>query len=66
MSDNNKYIEQDNLFRSILEEGQEQVPAHVWNGIEADLNRIASRKRRVIWFGRSAAGVAHNSASVSG
>lgn len=58
MSDNNKYIEQDNLFRSILEEGQEQVPAHVWNGIEADLNRIASRKRRVIWFGRSAAGVA--------
>lgn len=58
MFEENKYMEQDSLFRSILEEGQEQVPAHVWDGIEADLDRIASRKRVVLWFRRSAVGVA--------
>lgn len=58
MFDENTYKEQDSLFRSILEEGQEQVPAHVWDGIEADLDRITARKRMVLWFRRSAVGVA--------
>lgn len=30
MFDDNKYREQDEMFRAILEDGQEPVPAHVW------------------------------------
>lgn len=57
--ENNKdIIEQDLLFRSILEEGQEPAPAHVWDRIEEDLDRIAQRRRAVLWFRRTAVGVA--------
>lgn len=57
--ENNKdIIEQDLLFRSILEEDQEPAPAHVWDRIEEDLDRIAQRRRAVIWFRRTAVGVA--------
>lgn len=58
MFEDNKYIEQDNLFRSILEEGQEPVPAHVWEGVEADLNRIASRRLLMTRLRRTAAVIA--------
>ena len=51
-------MEQDLLFRSILEEGQEPVPTHVWDRIEEDLDRIAQRRRVVLWFRRTAVGVA--------
>lgn len=57
--ENNKdMIEQDLLFRAILEEGQEPAPAHVWDRIEEDLDRIAQRRRAVLWFRRTAVGVA--------
>lgn len=55
---NNIDMEQDLLFRSILEEGQEPVPAHVWDRIEEDLDRIAQRRRVVFWLRRTAVGVA--------
>ena len=51
-------LEQDILFRSILEEGQEQVPAHVWDRIEEDLDRISRRRTAAIWFRRSMLGAA--------
>ena len=58
MFEDNRYIEQDEMFRSILEEGQEPVPAHVWDGIEADLDRIAHRRLVVMRIRRTAVGIA--------
>ena len=55
---NTNNLEQDILFRSILEEGQEQVPAHVWDRIEEDLDRISRRRTAAIWFRRSMLGAA--------
>ncbi|MGM9735393.1 MAG: porin family protein [Candidatus Cryptobacteroides sp.] len=46
------------MFRDILQEGQEEVPAHVWEGVSAGLDRIARRKKRLVIFRWSAAGVA--------
>ena len=54
----NKNIEQDILFRSILDKGQEQVPANVWDRIEEDLDRISRRKTTVLWLRRSVLGAA--------
>ena len=56
--ENKNNIEQDLIFRSILEEGMEPAPAHVWDRIEEDLDRIAQRRRTVLWFRRTAVGVA--------
>ena len=56
--ENKNNIEQDLIFRSILEEGIEPAPAHVWDRIEEDLDRIAQRRRAVLWFRRTAVGVA--------
>ena len=56
--ENKNNIEQDLLFRSILDEGMEPAPAHVWDRIEEDLDRIARRRRAVLGFRRSAIGVA--------
>lgn len=56
--DNRNNIDQDILFRSILEEGQEPVPAHLWDGVEAGLDRIARRRSTVIWFRRTSVSIA--------
>ena len=56
--ENRNNIEQDQLFRSILEGGMEPVPARVWDGIEAGLDKIAQRRRTILWFRRTAIGVA--------
>ena len=56
--ENRNNIEQDQLFRSILEDGVEPVPAQVWDRIEADLDTIAQRRRTVLWFRRTAIGMA--------
>lgn len=56
--ENRNNIEQDQLFRSILEDGIEPAPAHVWDRIEADLDKIAQRRRTILWFRRTAIGVA--------
>lgn len=61
MFDEDKYIESDDLMRSILSQGQEDVPAHVWDGISSELDRIdgiRSRKTVTLWFRRSAVAVA--------
>lgn len=58
MFEDKRYTEQDEMFRSILEEGQEPVPAHVWEGIEADLDKIAHRRLVVMRIRRTAVGIA--------
>ena len=55
---NNIDMEQDRLFRSILDEGQEAAPEYVWGRIEEDLDRLAQRRKVVLWFRRTAVGVA--------
>ena len=45
-------------FRSVMEEAHEPVPAHVWDRIESDLDKIARRRVAVLWFRRAAVGVA--------
>ena len=56
--ENRNNTDQDLIFRSILEEGIEPVPAHVWDRVEEDLDRIARRRRTVLWFRRTATAAA--------
>lgn len=61
MSDENKYMESDDLMRSILSQGQEEVPESVWEGISSELDRIDGVRRGrtvTLWFRRSAVAVA--------
>lgn len=67
--ENKNNIESDILMRSILSEAQEEVPAHVWDGISAELDKIQAAKVRkpfVLWMKRSAIGVAAAAAVVTG
>ena len=53
-------------IRSILESGQEEVPAHIWEGVSSGLDKVAARRNRILWLRRSAAGVAAAAAVVVG
>ena len=53
----------DRMMKSILESGQEEVPARVWDGISEGLDRMERRKSVVLWFRR--AGVAAAAAAVA-
>lgn len=69
MFDENTYTESDKLMRSILSQAEEEVPAHLWEGISSELDRLdVTRKTKpvVIWFKRSAAAVAAAAAVVAG
>ncbi|MBO5419447.1 MAG: PorT family protein [Bacteroidales bacterium] len=44
-------------MRSILEEGQEEVPAYIWDGISSELDKIAARKKVILWWRRAAVAV---------
>lgn len=56
---NNNHIDQEDLrMRAILGNAQEEVPAHVWDGIAAGLDKAAMRKKTAAWLWRSVAGVA--------
>lgn len=56
MIENNNNTDQDLLMRSILEGGQEEVPAHVWEGVSAGLDKAARRRKAALWWRRAAAG----------
>lgn len=43
------------LMRSILDSGQEEVPTRVWDGVSAGLDRIERRKKVVLWVRRAGA-----------
>ena len=58
MSENRNMEDFDLMVRSILDEGQEEVPAHVWEGVAEGLEKHARRKTVVLWWRRSAIGVA--------
>ena len=66
MSENNNINEFDLMMKSILEEGQEEVPAHVWDGISEELDKAARRRTVVLWWRRAAAGTAAAAAIVAG
>ena len=53
-----QYTDQDRMFRSILENGQEDVPARVWDGVASGLDQIARRKKVVLWWRSTAVSVA--------
>lgn len=48
----------DKMMKSILDNAQEDVPAHVWEGVSAGLDKAAKRKAVVIWWRRAAMGAA--------
>lgn len=69
MSEDNKHIESDDLMRSILSQGQEEVPAFVWEGVSSQLDRIEAAKAgkvHVLWFRRTAIAAAAAAAVVIG
>lgn len=57
MFDGQQHNETDLLMKSILEGGQEEVPAHIWDGVSSELDRIAQRKKAVIFWRRAAIGI---------
>ena len=61
MFDENKYTESDDLMRSILSQAEEEVPAHLWENISSELDRLDAAKKKtpvVLWFRRSAVAAA--------
>lgn len=40
----------DEMMKSILENGQEEVPAHIWEGVSSGLDRAARHKKVVLWW----------------
>ena len=48
----------DLMMKSILDEGREEVPAHIWEGVSDGLDKAAHRKTVALWWRRAAAGVA--------
>lgn len=47
-------IDFDQTFKNILENGQEDVPAHVWDGVSAGLDKMNHKKVVAIWWRRAA------------
>ena len=58
-------IGNDLLMRAILEQGQEEVPARVWDGVAAGLDRIHGRRRKVTLWWRSAVAAVSVAAAVA-
>lgn len=48
----------DLMMKSILDEGREEVPAHIWEEVSDGLDKAARRKAVTLWWRRAAAGVA--------
>jgi hypothetical protein len=68
MFEDNKYDMEDLDFgfKSVLEDAQEDVPAQVWDRIDAELDRISRRRVAVLWFRRAAIGAAMAAAVATG
>ena len=64
MSEKNNIFEDDLLIRSILEGGQEEVPARVWDAVSGELDK-AARKTVVLRWRRAAMSVAAAAAAVA-
>lgn len=57
MFDDQQHNDMDLMMKSILECGQEEVPAHIWDGVSSGLDRIAQRRKAVIFWRRAAIGM---------
>ena len=66
MFDDKDNIGQDLLMKSILEAGQEEVPAHVWDGISEGLDMIDRRRRIASWWRKASMTAAVAAAVVAG
>lgn len=64
--EHDKINEFDLMMKSILDEGQEDVPARVWDAVSEGLDNAARRRTVVLWFRRAAVGVAAAAAIVIG
>lgn len=62
--ENDNINEFDQMMKSILGEGQEEVPARVWDAVSEGLDKAARRKTVVLWFRRASVGVAAAAAIV--
>ena len=58
MFDDKNINEFDLMMKSILDEGREDVPASVWEGVSAGLDKADRRKTTVLWWRRAAVGTA--------
>ena len=58
-----QHTEQDMIFKSILENGQEEVPARVWDGVASELAR---REKAALWWRRTGVSVAAAAAVIAG
>lgn len=56
----------DQMMKSILDEGREEVPASVWEGVSAGLDKAEKHKTVVLWWRRAAVGTAVAAAVVAG
>lgn len=68
MSEKNNIFENDLLMRSILEGGQEEVPARVWDAVADRLDKVeaAGRKKTVtLWWRRAGIATAAMAAAVA-
>ena len=68
MSEKNNIFENDLLMRTILEGGQEEVPAHVWDAVSARLDKadkITSSKAVTLWWRRAGVAVAAVAAAIA-
>ena len=54
MFDDNHIDEFDLQMRSILENGKEEVPARIWNGVADGLDKVAKAKAVSLWLKRAA------------
>ena len=64
--ESNNINEFDQMMKAILDDGQEEVPAHVWDAVSEGLDNAARRKTAVLWFRRTAISVAAAAAVVMG
>ena len=65
MFDENTNIDQDLMMRSVFEGAEEEVPASVWEGVSAGLDKAARTKVVALWFRRAGIGVAAAAAAVA-
>ena len=64
--ENDKINEFDQMMKSILDEGQEEVPARVWDAVSEGLDNAVRKKTVVLWFRRAAVGLAAAAAIIIG
>ena len=58
MFEDNYINETDIMMKSILEGGQEEVPAHIWDGVEGGLDKLAQRRKVILLWRRAGIAVA--------